>query len=83
MDGVEILWFQDSGGCRTPRAWQVDYWDGEAWNPVRNPSRYETEPDVFNSTGFESVETSKLRIVFESQPGFASGIIEWRISACE
>lgn len=76
---VEIYWLDDTGvgECRLPKAWRVLYREGGVWKPVHTEGSYTTEKDRFNQVVFETVSTDALRVEFESQAGFASGIHEW------
>lgn len=58
----------------TPRQYSVEYFDGSVWKPVEGVEKSSSEPIAnLNRVTFNTVNTSKLRVVFNNQPGkFAS-----------
>ena len=78
---VEVYWFDDTGRgqCRVPKAWHVEWKDGESWKPVAAAGQYGVEPDKFNEVLFDPVTATQVRLVVELQPEFSSGILEWRV----
>lgn len=78
----EVYWFDDrpSGGqCRAPASWKLSWWDGRAWQPVPGASACGVERDGMNRVTFGTVETARLRLEAQLQPGFSGGILEWRV----
>lgn len=74
----DVYFFDDGGGVRVPVAWKIQYWDGAAFTDV--PGDYPVAADTYNSVSFDSVGTTKLRVVLES--GQASvGLLEWKTYA--
>ena len=78
---VEVYWFDDTGRghCRVPKAWRVQWHDGQQWRDVDNPSQYTVEIDKWNTTTFTAVTTGRIRLLVELQPDFSGGILEWRV----
>ncbi len=78
---VEVYWFDDTGRghCRVPKAWRVQWHDGRQWRDVLPTGPYQVEKDKWNTTTFEPVTTSRIRLVVELQPQFSAGILEWRV----
>ena len=78
---VEVYWFDDTGfgGCRVPKSWEVQWYDGRAWHPAAGASRYGTGKDTFNHVTFDPVETPSIRVVVQLQEGMSGGILEWRL----
>lgn len=77
VDSADVYFFDDGGGVRVPASWKIQYWDGDSFVDVGNPSGYPTEVDSYNEVGFEPVTTSRLRIQLAS--GAASvGLLEWK-----
>ena len=79
VSAVEVYWFDDTGrgNCRNPESWRVLYKTGDKWNPVNNPSAYETKLNVFNKVTFDPVETTALRLEVQLKPNVSGGVIEW------
>jgi hypothetical protein len=78
---VEVYWFDDTGvgQCRVPKAWRLEYRDGQQWKPAANASAYGVAHDKFNKVTFDPVTTKQLRLVVDLQPEFSAGILEWRV----
>jgi len=78
VNGVDVYWFDDKGGVRPPKAARILYWDGKAFKPVKNPVGLGLEADKYNTTSFEAVTTSRLKLEFDSN-GQSTGILEFRV----
>jgi hypothetical protein len=78
---VEVYWFDDTGigECRMPISWQLFYRKDGEWKPVTNPSGYGCEPNQYNQTTFDQVETDGLRLQAQMPDHFSSGILQWRV----
>ena len=77
---IDVFWWGDRGGIDVPKAYRVLYWDGKAFVPVRNPSGLGVARDTFNTTTFDDVRTSKLRLEMDSDSkGRSTGILEWKV----
>jgi hypothetical protein len=81
VSAVEVYWFDDtgSGQCRVPKAWRLEWLDGNEWRPVQTSAAYGVEKDKFNCAVFQPVTTKELRLVAQLRPGFSGGILEWRV----
>ena len=77
---IEVYWWNDRRGVRTPRACRLLCWDGSSFVPVSNPIGLGVELDGFNVTTFDEVTTSKLRLEIDGDGTFSTGILEWRVS---
>ena len=75
---VDVFWCGDGGGIAMPKASRVLYWDGKKFVPVRNPKGLGVAADKFNTTTFDEVRTTKLRLVFDSDKK-STGIFEWKV----
>ena len=72
------MYFADDGGGLTlPASWQVQYWNGTDWVAVSNPSSYPAADNTFNDVIYDSVTTSKLRILMQSAGTASLGMIQW------
>ena len=59
---IDVFWWADGGGIGVPKAYRVLYWDGKGFVPVGNPSGLGVAKDTFNTTTFDAVRTTKLRL---------------------
>ncbi len=90
INKVEIYWAADHPrpgalpGSRGPRiqppvSYRILYWNGSDFVPVSQPQGMGLALDGFNTTVFEPVKTSKLRLEVVPQPDRLVGILEWRV----
>jgi hypothetical protein len=76
---IEVYWWDDRQGVRLPKASRLKYWDGKDFLPVANASGLAVAGDRFNSTTFDEVTTSKLRLEMDSDGTFSTGVLEWKV----
>jgi DUF1680 family protein len=62
-----------------PQSYRILYWNGSDFVPVDKPQGLGIAADVFNSTTFEPVKTSKLRLEVIPQNDQPAGIVEWKV----
>jgi uncharacterized protein len=62
-----------------PQSCQILYWNGNDFVPVSKPVGLGVAADAFNTTTFEPVRTSKMRLRVVPQPERPAGILEWRV----
>ena len=76
---IDVYWWDDNRGVRLPKACRLLYWDGEDFAPVSNPSDLGVAPSQYNTTTFDEVRTSKLRLEIDSSGTYSTGILEWKV----
>jgi DUF1680 family protein len=76
---VDVYWWDDNRGVRLPKACRLLYWDGASFVPVKNPSGLAVEGDKYNTTTFDEVSTSRLRLEIDSSGTYSTGILEWKV----
>jgi DUF1680 family protein len=76
---VDVYWWDDRRGVRLPKACRLLYWKDGAFATVDNPSGLGVEGDRYNTTTFDEVVTSKLRLEIDSNDTFSTGILEWKV----
>ena len=76
---ADVYWWDDSQGVRLPKLCRLLYWDGGAFVPVRGASGLGVDGGRYNTTTFDEVTTSKLRLEFDGSDKFSTGIIEWKV----
>jgi hypothetical protein len=81
ISAVGVYWFDDTGigECRMPKSWQLFYRKDGEWKPVANPSGYGCEPNQYNRTTFDAVETDALRLDAQMPDHFSAGILQWQV----
>lgn len=82
VSGSDLYWFDDEGigECRIPASWRLLYLDGTEWRPVESEGTLGIAKDRYNTVRFRPVTTTALRVEFQMQPNWSSGIKEWKIS---
>lgn len=80
---IELAFYDDRGGVQPPARYAVEYWDGQAWQPVQHakPSPEQPAGSQWNEVQFDPVQASKVRVVFTHAGKARSGVSEiliWR-----
>ena len=75
---IDVYWFDDHNGVRLPKACRLKYFDGKQHLPVGNAQGLGLKENAFNTTTFDDVQTTKLRLEMDSS-GQSTGILEWRV----
>ena len=76
---IDVYWWADGQGVGAPKACRVLYWNGSDFVPVKNPTGLGIERNHFNTTTFDEVRTSKLRLEIDSDGRLSTGILEWKV----
>ena len=76
---IDVYWWDDRRGVRLPKACRLLYWDGKDFVPVNNPSGLGVAASRYNTTTFDEVRASKLRLQIDGDGDFSTGILEWRV----
>jgi len=76
---IDVFWWDDKRGVRLPKACRLLYWKDGKFVPVSNPSGLGVEKDKFNTTTFDEVATSKLRLEIDGNGNYSTGILEWKV----
>jgi len=76
---IDVYWWDDRRGVRLPKACRLLYWDGQTFIPVSNSSGLGVEESKYNTTTFDEVRTSKLRLEIDANGTYSSGILEWKV----
>jgi len=76
---IDVYWWDDRRGVRLPEACRLLYWNGENFVPVSNPSGLGVAEHKYNTTTFDEVSTTKLRLEIDSNDTYSTGILEWKV----
>lgn len=79
ITGSDIYWFKDGQGIDVPASYRMYYWDGSAWQDIKNPKGLGTKTNQYNTTTFTPVTTYAISIVMESKGTSSTGILEWKV----
>ncbi len=77
-DKIDVYWFDDHRGVRLPRVCRLKYFDGKQYVPVANAKGLGLKESTFNTTTFDAVHATRLRLEMDSS-GESTGILEWRV----
>ena len=76
---IDVYWWDDNRGVRLPKACRLLYWDGKGFVAAGNPSGLGVAGNQYNTTTFDEVRTSRLRLEIDSNGNFSTGILEWKV----
>ncbi len=76
---MDVYWWIDGQGVGAPKASRLLYWNGSEFVPVTNASGLGVAGDKFNTTTFDEVRTTKLRLEIVSDGRLSTGILEWKV----
>ncbi len=76
---VKAYFYDDGAGVRTPASYEIEHWDGRAWQSVARQSRNPADPRGrrANVITFPELRTAKIRLMMTHQPGVSSGVSEF------
>ena len=75
-----VYWFDNGGDKKVPESWRILFWENDNWKEIQTLNNYEINKDVFNEIRFKPIETVKMRLEVNLQPGVSSGVHEWRFN---
>ena len=78
-DKIDVYWWRDGQGINLPSACRVLYWDGASFKEAASEKGLGISPDQYNTTTFQEITTSKLRLEFTGQGTFSTGILQWKV----
>jgi hypothetical protein len=78
FDRVELAIYDDRGGVQAPAKYEVEFWDGKAWQPVKAAKRSPEKPTggQVNEVRFNRVKAARVRVVFTHAGKARSGVSE-------
>ena len=76
---MDVYWWDDSRGVRLPVACRLSYWDGKEFVPVKDAVGLGVAGGCYNTTSFNELTTTKMRLEFDGNGKSSTGIIEWKV----
>jgi hypothetical protein len=75
---VDLAIYDDRGGVQTPLKYELEYWNGQTWEPIPQATKKPEKPagSQWNAATFAPIATGKLRIVFTNAGNARSGVTE-------
>src|SRR5258708_6138056 len=80
---MAVYWWDFSHLAKLPANYHIEYWDGTAFQPVHNASGLGLENEKFNTTTFDEITTTRLRVVMDSSDRYSSTLAEWTVTESE
>lgn len=74
---VEVFWWNFENSVTLPYSYRLKFWDGNDFVPVKNPKGLGLLNNQFNTTTFDAVTTTKLRLEADSALRFPTTLLEW------
>ncbi|OPZ94470.1 MAG: hypothetical protein BWY72_02333 [Bacteroidetes bacterium ADurb.Bin416] len=79
VDEIQLYWFNYDGLAKLPQAQRLSYWDGAAFVPVNNPVGFGLRNDTYNTTTFDPITTTRMRLELDSVGYYPSVLLEWKV----
>lgn len=78
LNAAAVYWFDDNNGVRLPIACRLLFWDGSAFVPVAGAG-VGLALNRYNVANFPEINTTRIRLEFDGQKTFSTGLLEWRV----
>lgn len=79
IDEIDVYFYNYENLARLPQVYRLSYWDGTSFVPVKNAVGFGMENDKFNSTKFDEVTTTRLKLEVDSMERYPQTILEWKV----
>ncbi len=79
INEISIFLYNYDNLGKLPQAYRLKYWDGKEYIPVTNSKGSGLVNNQFNTTTFNEVTTTRLRLEIDSVQRFLSPILEWKV----
>jgi len=76
---IALFWWNYGNTIRLPEAYRISWWDGHQFVPVKDPSGMGLLNNQYNTTTFDEVSTTRLRLDVDSVDRWTSTLMEWRV----
>lgn len=80
---VSTLWWDYEHTAKLPGSYHLEYWDGNAFQPVHNARGLGLENRTFNTTAFDEITTTRLRLIMDSADRYDVTLLEWTVAESE
>ena len=76
---MNIYFWDYAGKIPLPYDYRITYWDGESFQPVKNLQGDELTNHQYDSTAFDPVTTTRIRLEADSSVLFSANVLEWEV----
>ncbi len=73
---AQVYFFDDNQGIDLPSSWRLQYWNGSSYVDVPGASGYTTNANQYNTVNFTAVNTTRLRVLLQSNGSLSVGLLE-------
>ncbi|MEV6304429.1 glycoside hydrolase family 43 protein [Actinoplanes sp. NPDC051861] len=73
-----VYWFDDNQGIDLPASCRLQYWNGSTYVDAPGQSTCGVAGNTDNSIQFNTVNTTRLRLLITSKSGLSTGVLEWK-----
>ncbi|MBS1660530.1 MAG: glycoside hydrolase family 127 protein [Bacteroidetes bacterium] len=80
---VSVFWWDFTQTMHLPGSYHFEYWDGSAYQPVKNANGQGLQSGQYNVTTFDEVSTNRLRLVMDSSDRWGVTLMEWKVAESE
>ena len=80
---IAVYWWDYTNTIPLPGSYHIEYWDGAAYRPVQNAKGLGLANNTYNTTAFDEVSTTRLRLVMDSADRYDAALIEWKVDESE
>ncbi len=80
---IAVYWWNYNNNIRLPEAYRIKYWDGNNFVEVKNASGLGLVNNQLNTTTFEEVKTTRLRLELDSADRASVTLLEWIVYPSE
>ncbi|TDH26548.1 hypothetical protein EXU57_10685 [Segetibacter sp. 3557_3] len=76
---VAVFFYNYNNAIRLPEAYRLQYWDGSNFVDVKNAKGLGLNNRQYNTTTFDEVKTTKLRLALDSADRASATVLEWAV----
>jgi DUF1680 family protein len=80
---MDVYWWADGAGIAAPTSCSLQYWNGTSFVPISNPVGLGVALNQYNTTTFDPVTTTRLRLYIvpsgATSGGISTGILQWKV----
>ena len=78
-DQIDVFWWDYTGTVPLPSAYHIEYWDGIRFRPIEHATGLGLTNNAYNTTRFDAVKTTRLRLEMDSADRWVAALLEWKV----
>lgn len=78
-DKIDLFLWDYHGVYALPQSYRISFWNGNEFVAVANPKGLGLNNGRFNTTSFDPIETTRLRVEVDSAASFIMNVVEWAV----